>query len=115
MREKNMAELSVADKRAIHGDNYAAVEAKEAALARAPEGPAERRRALAQRLEANETGKISAFAIALTGLLLTIGSWYRTGTVDIAGMIGLAGLAIGVVWYVMLMKSARDWRAKLQD
>ena len=70
---------------------------------------------MAQRLEANETGRISAFALGLTGLLLTIGSWYRTGTVDIAGMIGLAGLVIGLVWYVMLVKSANQWRAKLQD
>ncbi|MDO9440107.1 MAG: hypothetical protein Q7T73_04390 [Beijerinckiaceae bacterium] len=110
-----MAELSVADKRAIHGDNYEAIEAREAALARAPEGPEERRRALIQRLEINETGRISAFAIALTGILLAIGSWYRTGTIDIAGMIGIAGFAIGVVWYIWLVNSAKQWRAKLQD
>lgn len=110
-----MAELSVADKRAIHGDNYAAIEAKEAALARAPEGPAERRRALAQRLETNETGRISAFAIGLTGLLLALGSWYRTKGIDVAGWIGIAALVIGVIWYVMLVKSAKEWRAKLQD
>lgn len=109
-----MAALPESDLRAILGDEYALVIARETARTLEPKTPEEKRRALAYRLEANDTGRISAGAVAFTGLLLTLGSLYRTGGVDIAGMIGLAGFLIGLVWYVWLVRGAADWRRKLQ-
>lgn len=109
-----MAALPEADLRAILGDEYATLIARETARTVEPNTPAERRRALAYRLEANETGRISAGAVGFTGFLLTLGSLYRTGGVDIAGMIGIAGFVIGLVWYVWLVRSAAEWRRKLQ-
>ena len=110
-----MAELSIDDRRAIHGDNFEAVEARAQMLMREPDGPEERRRALAARMEKNETGRISAFALALTGTFLALGSWYRTGGMDIAGMIGLAAVAGAIVWYVWLVSNAKTWRQKLAN
>jgi hypothetical protein len=84
-------------------------------LAQAPETPAERRRALAARLEKNDAGKISAFAIAFTGFCLLLGSWYRTGGIDTAGWIGIAGFVIGFVWLVWLINNAKQWKARLRE
>lgn len=108
-----MAELTDADKRAIYGDEYEVIIAREETIKKAPVTAADKRRALAMRLETNDTGLISAVALAFTGLCLLLGSLYRRGNVDIAGWIGIAGLIVGVLWYAYLIKNARMWRSQL--
>ena len=108
-----MARLEAADMKAIYGDEYEAVVAREQAATKTPKTDDDKRRALAIRMEANETARISALALVFTGALLTLGSIYRTMGIDIAGFIGLAGVALGLVWYVWLRRNAVHWRTQL--
>lgn len=108
-----MAELTIADKKAIFGDEYAEIEARELAASRNPVTDDERRRALSIQMEQNEVRRHSAGAVAFTGLLLLLGSLYRTGAIDIAGWLGIGGTIVGSIWYVWLRRDAARWKQKL--
>ncbi|MDB5594616.1 MAG: hypothetical protein JWM36_1577 [Hyphomicrobiales bacterium] len=102
-----MADLDEADKRAIHGDNYAALEARELLEKQAPVTPEEKRRALARHVETNNIARFSAMALMFVGVLLIIGAYYRVGTLDTAGQIAAVMIAIGLGWYAWLVQNGK--------
>lgn len=108
-----MAELSAADKRMIFGDDYAAIEAREMALAKAPVSADEKRKALINHLEKNGSARLSAWAFVFTGAMLLAGSYYRSAGLDNAAICGLVAILGGLVWYAYLVQSARNWTQRL--
>ncbi|MDB5649589.1 MAG: hypothetical protein JWL62_1109, partial [Hyphomicrobiales bacterium] len=94
---------------AIHGDNYAAIEAGERLIQREPVTPEDKRRALARHTEVNSISRFSAVALIFVGVLLIIGAYYRGETIstDRASQMAVVAIALGLGWYAWLVRNAK--------
>lgn len=106
-----MAALSEIDRQKILGDNYKEIETR----AQKNSGIIDADRLRAERAAKLDDHKFNAVAVFIVGAILLISNWMAVSGPSLLLVTGiaLALIALGVVWYVMLVKNLRAIAAQM--